>query len=314
MPASDSFPAGVDPAHVWAVATTAAPSIQQDGTVLLVGGRYPARIVMPNPLAANEAEAALKLVGYQVSRASRGARGRDLNVLGWSTEGLERRLTAMREVLGRLAAGQGVTALIALELGRLPAAMLPSAVDQQLFVDRASYRLRAFIRRTSGIHAPRDPRAHPDDPRCAFRLAATWRAEGAIDDMARRHLQIARLAVAFYPTLRERMDHADARDSAIRRANLAVQLGERLTRADATSPSRSSGQSPRSAASQPAAQPAASPDVGRGTTPRPRFRFRPAQEFPAIGQPAAPTPRQATARPSARPGGRTFPSGRPRRR
>ena len=126
----------------------------------------------------------------------------------------------MREVLGRLAAGQGVTAFVALELGRFPAAMLPSAVDQQLLIDRASHRLRAFISRTSGIHAPRDPRAHPDDPRCAFRLAATWRAEGAIDDMARRHLQIARLAVAFYPTLRERMDHAAARDSAIRRASL----------------------------------------------------------------------------------------------
>jgi hypothetical protein len=311
MPASDLFPAGVDPAHVWAIATAAAPSIQQDGTVLLVGGRYPARLVMSNPLAANDAEAALKLVGYQVSRASRGTRGRDLNVLGWTTEGLERRLTAMREVLGRLAAGQGVTAFVALELGRLPAAMLPSAVDQQLLIDRASHRLRAFISRTSGIHAPRDPRAHPDDPRCAFRLAATWRAEGAIDDMARRHLQIARLAVAFYPTLRERMDHADARDSAIRRASLAVQLGEHLTRADATPPSPSSDQS-RSATSQPAAGPAALPDTPQGKTPR--FRFRPAQEFPAISQPAAPISRQASARPGARPGGRTFPSGRPRRR
>jgi hypothetical protein len=311
MPASDLFPVGVDPAHVWAIATAAAPSIQQDGTVLLVGGRYPARLVMSNPLAANDAEAALKLVGYQVSRASRGTRGRDLNVLGWTTEGLERRLTAMREVLGRLAAGQGVTAFVALELGRLPAAMLPSAVDQQLLIDRASHRLRAFISRTSGIHAPRDPRAHPDDPRCAFRLAATWRAEGAIDDMARRHLQIARLAVAFYPTLRERMNHADARDSAIRRASLAVQLGEHLTRADATPPSPSSDQS-RSATSQPAAGPAALPDTPQGKTPR--FRFRPAQEFPAISQPAAPISRQASARPGARPGGRTFPSGRPRRR
>jgi hypothetical protein len=312
MPASDPFPSGIDPAHVWAVATAAAPSIQQDGTVLLLGGRYPARIVMPNPLAANEAEVALKLVGYQVSRASKGARGRDLNVIGWSTEGLERRLTAMREVLGRLAAGQGVTAFVALELGRLPAAMLPSAVDQQLLIDRASHRLHAFISRTSGIHAPRDPRAHPDDPRCAFRLAATWRPESAIDDMARRHLKIAGLAVAFYPTLRERMDHAAARDSAIRRANLAVQLGERLTRSDATAPARASSQSPRSATSQPAARPAASPDTPQGKTPR--FRFRPAQEFPAISQPAAPTSRPASARPSARPGGRTFPSGRPRRR
>ena len=56
MPASDPFPAGVDPAHVWAVATRSTP-IQQDGTVA-GRGRYPARIVLLNLLAANEAEAA----------------------------------------------------------------------------------------------------------------------------------------------------------------------------------------------------------------------------------------------------------------
>jgi hypothetical protein len=312
MPASDPFPAGVDPDHVWAVATTAASSIGQTGTLMLAGGRYPARIVLPNPLAANEVEAALKLVGYHVGRTSRGTRGRDLNVTGWSTEGLERRLTAMREVLGKLAAGQGVTAFVALELGRLPAAMLPSQVDQQLVIDRARHRLRAFITRTSGIHAPRDPRAHPEDPLCAFRLAAASRAEGAIDDMAQRHLQIAELAVASYPTLRKRMDHTAARDSAIRRASLAVDLSHRLTQAEATSPSRSSADSPRSAASQPAPRPAALPDSRPGTPPRPRFR--PAQEFPATSRPpAGPTSRPASARPSTRPGGRTFPAGRPRR-
>jgi hypothetical protein len=297
---------------VWAVATAAASSIGQAGTMLLTGGRYPARIVMPNPLAANEVEAALKLVGYQVSRTNRGIRGRDLNITGWSTDGLERRLTAMREVLGKLAAGQGVTAFVALELGRLPAAMLPSQVDQRLVIDRAAYRLRAFITRTSGVHAPRDPRAHPDDPRCAFRLSATWRAEEAIDDMAGRHLQIAELAVAFYPTLRERMNHGAARDSAIRRASLAVELSHSLTQAEATAPSRSSDQTPRPVASEPAPRPTALPDTRPGTTPG--SRFRPALEFPAISRPAASTSRPASARPSARPGGRTFPSGRPRRR
>ena len=307
MPTSDQFPAGVDPDHVWAVATTAASSIGQAGTMLLTGGRYPARIVMPNPLAASEVEAALKLVGYQVGRTSRGIRGRDLNITGWSTEGLHRRLTAMREVLGKLAAGEGVTAYVALELGRLPAAMLPSQIDQQLLVDRASQRLRAFISRTSGIHAPCDTRAHPDDPLCAFRLAATWRAEEAIDDMAERHVQIAEFAVAFYPTLRQKMDHAAARDSAIRRASLAVRLRQHLVQ-DTAASMRSSGHSPRSAESRPAPPATELPEAGPGTMPRPAFR--PAQEFPAVGAPGSRTSRPPSISDVARPGGRTFPSGR----
>ena len=312
MPATDQFPGGVDTAHVWAVATKAAPSVQHDGTVMLVGGRYPARIVLPDPLAANTAEAALRLVGYQVSRNRRSIRGRDLNIESWSVDGLGHRLTAMREVLGKLAAGPGVSAYIALELGRLPAAMLPSRAHQQLLIERASELLRAFISRTSGIHAPRDPRAHPDDPRCAFRLAATWRAEEAIDDMARRHLQITRLAVASYPTLRKQMDHAAARDSAIRRANLAVSLIRHLGPAEGTSPSRLSNQPPRSVGSEPSARPAAAETGQPGTAPRPRFQF--AKEFPAGPKPVTSISRPLTPRGRSRPGGRTFPSGRPRRR
>ncbi len=312
MPATDPFPGGVDPVHVWAVAAKAAPSIQHDGTVLLVGGRYPARIVLPNPLAASEAEAALRLVGYQVSRTRRSIRGRDLNIEGWSLDGLERRLTAMREVLGKLAAGPGVSAYIALEFGRLPAAMLPSRAHQQLLIERASELLRAFISRTSGIHAPRDPRAHPDDPRAAFRLAATWRAEDAIDHMAGRHLQIAKLAVASYPTLRKQMDHAAARDSAIRRANLAVNLIHHFGPAEATPPSRPSNQPTRSAAPEPSAQQGSVENRQPGTTPRPRFRI--AKEFPAGNKPATAISRPATTQGRTRPGGRTFPSGRPRRR
>ena len=303
MPATDPFPAGVDPAHVWAVATRAAPSIQQDGTVLLADGRHPARIVLPDPLAASEAEAALRLVGYQVSRARRGIRGRDLNIEGWSLDGLEHRLTAMREVLGKLTAGPGVTAYVALELGRLPAAMLPSQVDQQLLIERAGNKLHAFISRTSGIHAPRDPRARPDDPRSAFRLAATWRAEGAIDDMAGRHLRIAELAVASYPALRQRMGHAAARDSAIRRASLAVHLSHHLGQQTAERPAV---RSPGPAAS-PHEPPAGIPAAGPGARPKPGLRL--AREFPA--GPSSPAFYPRSARPGARPGGRTFPARRP---
>ena len=83
--------------------------------------------------------------------------------------------------------------------------MLPSQIDQRLVVERAGQRLRTWISRTSGIHAPRDPRALPADPRCAFRLAATSRAEEVIDYLAERHLQLAELAVGFYPQLRQRL-------------------------------------------------------------------------------------------------------------
>lgn len=308
MPASDLYPSGIDPVHVWTIATTAAPGIKQDGTVLLVGGRHPARICLPNRPAAHSAEAALQLVGYQVARTSRGVRGRDLIVTGWSTEGLEHRLTVMRGVLQQLAAGPGTTAVLALELGRLPAALQPSQADQQWLVERAGRQLRGWISRTSGIDAPCDPRAQPSDPGCALRLAATRRAEEAIDDLATRHMRVAEIAVALYPGLRLRMDHASARDSAIRRAGIAFHLSGRLSPDTTQSPAATS-RSPDPATPRDT-PPAASPPKARpGTGSRPGLRT--AQEFPAVGMPVSPTSRPPSTRGATRPRGRNFPSGRP---
>ena len=313
MPASDPFPAGVDPAHVWAVATAAAPSIQQDGTVLLVGGRYPARIVMPNPLAANEAEAALKLVGYQVSRASRGTRGRDLNVTGLEhrrtrtpADGHARgaRQTRRRTGCDRFcSSGTGPPSRRhAAKRGRSATAHRPGQ----------SSAARIYL---PHLRHPRAARPARPSRRPSLRVPARRHLAGRRRD--RRH---GPAASADRQTCRRVLPDPARADGPRRRPRLRDPPRQPLPSnsasaspgADAAPPSRSSGQSPRSAQSQPAAQPAASPDSAQGKPAR--FRFRPAQEFPAISQPAAPTPRQASARPSARPGGRTFPSGRPRRR
>jgi hypothetical protein len=107
MPASDPYPSGVDPAHVRAVATSAAPGTWPAGVALLVGGHYPARVYLPDRSAAQAAHAALRRVGYQAGRDTGWLGGRDLIIAGWSAEGLESRLTAMRDVLQTLAAEPG---------------------------------------------------------------------------------------------------------------------------------------------------------------------------------------------------------------
>ncbi len=243
MTASDSYPAGIDPVHVRTIATAAVPDGQRDGTVLLVGGQYAARVYLPTRSAAQAAHAALRRVGYQVGRTG-SLRGRDLIIAGWSAEGLESRLTAMRAVLQKLAAEPGAAAVAALDqLGRLSAAALPGQAGQRLLIHQADQQLRAWIADTSGIHAPCDPRARPADPGCALRLNATHRAEEAIDDLAARHVQVAELAVALYPALRQRMDHDSASDFAVRRAGVAFHLSQQLAQ-DITPLLRGSGHTP----------------------------------------------------------------------
>jgi hypothetical protein len=299
MPAPDAYPAGIDPVHIWVIATTAAPSIKQDGTMLLAGGHHPARIVLPDRVAATEAETALRLVGYDVTRTSRGIRGRDLTVKGWSTEGLDRRLTAMGAIITKLTAVPDATAIVAVELGRLPAGVLPGPADRRMPAERAGQALRDWISATSGIHAPRDPRARPADHRCAFALAVTGLGEEAIDQLVKRHVQIAELAAGQYPKLRTRMDHAEARDTAIRRAIHTVRLSQR--QAGTSTHSTDATTSPDA----PAESAAPGPDTG----PKPA----PTAEFPA-DNPFSPATQPPSIRGLISPRGRNFPSGRAGRR
>lgn len=273
MPASDPYPHGVDPVHVWSVCRTAAPAIQDGGAAILIGGRYAARVHLPDRPAARAAHDALRRVGYQADRGVAG--GRDLIVAGWSEQGLESRLTAMRGVLHVLAAEPGLTAASALDrLLGLPAAELSRFTGQRLLIHQAGEQLRTWISATSGIHAPCDPRARPTDPGRALRLAATRRAEEAIDDLAQRHIQLTELAVALYPALRQRMDHDTARYFAIQRAAIAFHLSRRIGQ-DLTPLMRN--------ASQPAQPPVTRPAATRpATTPTPPPTARASR--PAAGQ------------------------------
>jgi hypothetical protein len=231
MTAPDPYPCKVDPLHVGMICATAAPGSPRGGTPLLTGGRYGVRVYLPSRSAARAAQDALRRVGYRVGRAAETRRGRDLIVAGWSADGLDSRLAAMRGVLQRLAAGPGSTAAAALDqLGRLPAAALPGEAGQQQLIRQAGYQLREWISATSGIHAPCNRLATPADTGIALRLSAAWRAEEAIDGLAVRHLQVTELAVGLYPALRQAMSHDSARDSAIRRAGIAAHITRHVDR------------------------------------------------------------------------------------
>ncbi len=309
MTPSDPYPSGVDPAHVLAIATMAASDGQHDGAVLLTSGRRAARVYLPTRAGAQAAHTALQRVGYQISRTGN-RRGRDVIVTGWSAEGLESRLIVMRTAQVRLAAEPLATALVALDaFADLPATELPGQAGQQQLVRQATQRLRAWIARTSGIHAPCDPGSRPADLGCALRLNATREAEKVIDNLAARQVRVAELAVALYPDLRRQMSHDHACDSAVRRAGLAFHLSPPLAQ-DTTTLLHGTDPAP-GPAPKPASLPGASPRDHPPIMPRPRPRPRTARESPFSGMPISPTSRPPSTRGATRPRGRNFPSGRP---
>lgn len=306
------YPLGVDPVHVQIIAATASTVQRGDGSVLLLARPELIRVHLPNRSATKAAREALQRVGYQVTSSAGSMRNRGLLVSGWSMQGLESRLDAMRGVLQKLAASPDATATVALgQLSRLPLAELPGRTGQQRLIGALAEGMRSWISATSGIHAPRDPRAHPADPGCALRLSATWRAEEAIDDLAARQARVAEFALAVYPSLRQTMSHEAARDCVIRWAGTAFHLTPRLGQ-DVSSFLR--GFAP---AADPAPAPAdaepASPQMPlplRGTRRRPPN----AGEFPAAGMPVSPASRPPSVTGTTRPRGRNSPPRRTSRR
>lgn len=229
MPTPDQNPTGADHAHIWAICAGAGPTRDRHGTALLAGARDGIHVYMPTRAGARDAEAALSRVGYQVVRTTGHGRGGQLVVRGWSADGLEARLIAMRAVLEQLASDRGSTAMKALDrLGGLPAAALPDRAGQRQLSRQAATQLLRWIFTTSGIHAPHDPLARPADPGCALRLSTAWRLEEGIEDLAARQIRVAADALAQYPVLRQQMGHDSARDVAIRRASVAFHLSGRV--------------------------------------------------------------------------------------
>ena len=227
---------------------------------------------MPTRAGARNAEAALSRVGYQVVRTTDHRRGGHLVVRGWSADGLEARLIAMRAVLEQLASDPGSTAMKALDrLGGLPAAALPDRAGQRQLSRQAATQLLRWIFTTSGIHAPHDPLARPADAGCALRLSTAWRLEEAIEDLAARQVRVAADALAQYPVLRQQMGHDSARDIAVRRASVAFHLSGRVAQ-DTTQILGNARQTPgdgtsrRNAAATralPSARPGIPPEPGR---------------------------------------------------
>jgi hypothetical protein len=294
----DPYPSGLDPAHILAICAQAAPGHRRD-TVLVVGGRHAAQVYLPDRAAGRAAQAALGRVGYQADRATGGSRGRHLIIHGWGAGALEARLVAMRAVLEQLAADPASMATTVLEqLRGVPEAELPGQAGQQQLVAQAAAQLRRWIFRSSGIHAPHDPRVRPADPGCGLRVSATWQLEEAIDDVAARLARVAGHALDLYPALRPQVGHDGARDSAVRQASITFHLRSSPVAQDTSPLLRSPGRDPGTAAAE------AAPGTQASATGRPGSRA--AREFPVTSTAAS---RLSSTGPAGPPG-RNFPSGR----
>ena len=290
---------GLDPAHILAICAHATSGTGSQ-PVLAVTQPDGVRVCLPSRPAGRDARAALARVGYQVATAGN---GRDLRISGWSPEGLESRLDAMRAVLHQLAEHPSVTARAVITQFRKAPAGSPSYRPGPQILEQAQAGLRAWVTRRSGIHAPHHPAAQPADVGNALRLRAAWTLEAAIDDLIERHLAVAGHALALYGSLSQQMSGDRARDTAIRRAGVTFQLSG-STAQDSSSLLQGIARPP-----------------GPGAPPASRLPGRPralpsqtaGRDLPAPGAGAG---RAAAAGGSAaaRRGGRRFPAARPDRR
>lgn len=306
MTTPNPYPSGVDPVHVQIIAATASAIQRKDGSVLMLARPGAIRVYLPNHPATQAAHDALQRVGYQVTSATGRKRSRGLLITGWSTQGLEIRLDAMRGVLQKLAARPHATAAVALgQLSLMPAAELPGRAGQQHLISELITGMRSWISATSGIHAPCDPRARPSDPGCALRLGATRRAEGAIDELAALQQRVAQFSVAHYANLRQIMSHERARDCVVQWADLAFGLSSPI--GQDISPRLNGMASTTNAGPSPADAWPASPSA---TLPLPGARPLPrdAGELPAGGLRIPRPSRPPSAPGTTRPRGRSSPS------
>jgi hypothetical protein len=302
MNAPRPYPCGVDPVHVLAICAEAAPGHHRD-TAILVGGQRDARVYLPTRGAARAAQAALRRVGYQVDRPAGSSRGKELVIQGWSAEGLEARLVAMRAVLQQLAADPGSMATKVLEkLCGVPEAELPGRAGQQRLITQAALQLRRWVFAGCGIQVPHDPRLLSADTGCALRVSAAWQLEDATDDLLFRQVRVARHALDLYPALRQQLGHEHGRDTAVQRAGIIFHLRGNPIAQDTSSLLGRASQAPGPA-----------PSAGGPATTRASSTFRPgsraAREFPFSNAPVTSSSRPSSAG-TGRLSGRNFPSGR----
>ena len=186
---------GLDPAHILSVASQAIRDSHGLAfrAVTAPGGL---RVHLSSRRAAGDAVQALGRVGYQVAQVE-GSGHRDLLVTGWSANGLESRLAALRAVAQRLAEDPDSTAAAVIERARRLPARSAAHPETSVLADTRT-QLQAWVGACSGIHAPRNPVIVPADTGNALRLRLAQALEAAIDDLVERHLQVAGHALSLF--------------------------------------------------------------------------------------------------------------------
>lgn len=287
----------LDPAHVLAI-THQATARLRGSTARASSTEDTVRIRFMSRRVARHAAAALRLVGYQVSRID-GTDRKHLLVSGWSPAALETRLATMRTVIHQLDEQPAVTAAAVIDRTRHLSGR-PTVPTDTTVLDEAGRQLRRWVAARSGIHAPHDPAILPTDLGNRLRLRLAWQQESTIDDLIERHLKVAKHALFLFGSLRGYMTDDQAQAMAARRADVTFRL--HYSRVEGV------------------------PTEGTNTAPLPGFELRFSWPDPDAG-PARlaasgfprPTPdacRGDKIRPSSTcPGGRHFPAGRlgPRR-
>ncbi len=217
MTTADARRAGLDPAHILIICEHVAACSGHRPVGYATAVPEGIQVQAPSRRAAQDMHAALLGVGYQ-TRLMHAGPCWELLVSGWSADGLESRLAAMRAVIEQLSADPTATATAVLDRycdlsARSPAARLGVQALAQIHL-----RLRTTVAARCGINAPRDPTVLPPDVGSALRLRAVWLLEQAVDDLIDRQLRIARRALPLFRSLRQHTADDRARDAAIRRA------------------------------------------------------------------------------------------------
>ncbi len=220
MTTADARRAGLDPAHILIICEH----------VAACGGHRPVgyatalpegiQVQAPSRRAAQDMHAALLGVGYQ-TRLMHAGRCWELLVSGWSADGLESRLAAMRAVIEQLSADPTATATAVLDRYRDLSARSPAARLGVQALVQIHLRLRTTVAARCGINAPRDPTVLPPDVGSALRLRAVWLLEQAVDDLIDRgspggHYRCSARSGSTPPTTGRRTLQSAGRSAAVR--------------------------------------------------------------------------------------------------
>ncbi len=218
MAAADPNSAGLDPAHILAVCERVAADGGHKPVGYVTAAPEGVRLRLGSARTAQEMQPALTRAGYQTELVRPGRRWR-LLVTGWSADGLQSRLAAMRATILQLRSAETAAAKAVIDRYRDLSARLPGAAASAAALSEAEQEIRVTVAARCGMYAPRDPAILPSDVGKALPLRTIWALEQAIGELIERHMRVARRAVAQFCSLRRHGSDDWAKDVAVRRAS-----------------------------------------------------------------------------------------------